>query len=105
MATLRVARIALDGPLSSSSLGDEKRVSSLVLRSAARDPFLIATLRVARIALDGPLSSSSLGDEKRVSSLVLRSAARDPGAEMVVAAVGGEGRGEYDLRWARTCRR
>jgi hypothetical protein len=38
IATLRVARIALDGPLSSSSLGDEKRVSSLVLRSAARDP-------------------------------------------------------------------
>jgi len=39
MATLRVARIALDGPSSSSSLGDEKRVSSLVLRSAARDLF------------------------------------------------------------------
>jgi hypothetical protein len=54
---------------------------------------------------DGPLPSCSLGDEKRVSSLVLRSAARDPGEEMVVAAVGGEGRGEYDLRWARTCRR
>jgi hypothetical protein len=40
-------RIALGNPLSSSSLGDEKRVSSLVLRSAARDPILIATLRVA----------------------------------------------------------
>jgi hypothetical protein len=31
-------RIALDNPLSSSLLGDEKRVSSLVLRSAAGDP-------------------------------------------------------------------
>jgi hypothetical protein len=40
-----------DEPLSSSSLGDGKRVSSLVLRSAARDPVFFATLRVARIAL------------------------------------------------------
>jgi hypothetical protein len=30
-------RIALGSPLSTSSLGDEKRVSSLVLRSSARD--------------------------------------------------------------------
>jgi hypothetical protein len=37
-ATLRVARIALFDPLPSASLGDEMRVSSLVLRSAARDP-------------------------------------------------------------------
>src|SRR4029453_8999131 len=35
---------------------------------------------------------------------VPRSVARDPGAQMVVAAVGGEGRGEHDLRWAGTCR-
>ena len=33
-----------DGPLSSSSLGDGKRVSSLVLRSAARDPLKTAPL-------------------------------------------------------------
>jgi hypothetical protein len=52
----------------------------------------MATLRVARIALDSPPSSSSLGDEKRVSSLVLRSAARDPGAQVIVAAVSGQGR-------------
>jgi hypothetical protein len=81
----------LDGLLPSSSLGDEKRVSSSSSDQRRAIRFLIATLRVARIALDGLLPSSSLGDEKRVSSLVLRSAARDPGAEMVLAAVHGQG--------------
>jgi hypothetical protein len=38
LPALRAARIALGGPLSSSSLGEEMRLASLVLRSAARDP-------------------------------------------------------------------
>jgi hypothetical protein len=44
IATLRVARIVLWGPLSSSSLGDEKRVSSLVLRSAAPAEVVLAAV-------------------------------------------------------------
>jgi hypothetical protein len=67
------------GPLSSSSLGDGKGVSSLVLRSAVRDP--VGPLRRSASRGSrwmGPLSSSSLGDGKGVSSLVLRSAVRDP---------------------------
>ena len=62
----------------------------------------IATLRVARIGLGGPPWSSSFGDEKRVSALVLGSAAR---AEVVLAAVRGEGCGEHDLGGAGAGRR
>jgi hypothetical protein len=38
IAPLRSARIALDDPPTSSSLADVKRVCSLLLSTAARDP-------------------------------------------------------------------
>jgi hypothetical protein len=67
----------------SSSLGDEKHVPTLLLRHGAwRDPCLIAPLDFARFARIAPRiapTSSSLGDEKHVPSLLLRHGAwRDP---------------------------
>jgi hypothetical protein len=51
IATLRVAGIALMSRCRRPRSETVKRVSLLVLRSAARDPVFFATLRVARIAL------------------------------------------------------
>jgi hypothetical protein len=53
--SLRSLRIALGSRLISSSLADEKRVGSLLLSTAARDPVLDCSLRSLRIALGSRL--------------------------------------------------
>jgi hypothetical protein len=55
-----------------------KRVSLLLLSTAARDPVLNCSLPLAADRAWMPPTSSSLADEKPVSSLLLSTAARDP---------------------------
>jgi len=85
IASLRSARIALWSPPTSSSLADEKRVCSLLLSTAARDPGLDCfrsvncSLRSLRLALRGRCLPHSLADEKAcLLARSSRTAARQP---------------------------